>query len=111
MLESCFSVSFWQRCKLYTVSLKILLKGDFSKFLEELLFGTYDAPVRFLDRVENTEVSVTLLKDDGTSDALTVIAKHLGAYKGNTCGGTSFHYSYRWVDWTAQILTNHYRTF
>ena len=45
------SVSFWQRCRFYTVSLQILLKEDFSKFLEELLFGTYHARVRFLDRV------------------------------------------------------------
>ena len=49
--EIWLSVSFWQSCKFYTISLQILLKGDFSKFLEELLFGTYHARVRFLDRV------------------------------------------------------------
>ena len=40
---------------MYTVSLLLksclLLKGKFSKFLEELLFGTYRACVRFLNRV------------------------------------------------------------
>ena len=35
-------------------------------------------------------------------DAVTAISKILGACKGNTCGGVSFRYSYRWVDWTPQ---------
>ena len=47
MTRSSFLVAF----KLLTVSLQLLLKGDLSKFLEELLFGTYHALVRFLDRV------------------------------------------------------------
>ena len=58
----------------------------------------------FLTELQNTEVSVTLIKSDCTTDALTAISKILGAYKGNTCGGVSFRYSYRWVDWTAQIF-------
>ena len=58
----------------------------------------------FLIELQNTEVSVTLLKSDCTTDALTVISKILRAYKGNICGGLSFRYSYRLVDWTAQIF-------
>ena len=52
----------------------------------------------FLTELQNTEVSVTLLKSDCTTDALTAILKILGEYKGHTCGGISFCYSYRWVD-------------
>ena len=58
----------------------------------------------FLTELQNTEVSVTLLKSDCTTDALTAILKILGAYKGNTYGGVSFRYSYRWVDWTAHFF-------
>ena len=77
---------------------------DFSKFIEKSLFGTCHARVRFLDRVAKHRISVTLLKGDGTTDALTAISKILGACKENTCGGVSFRYSCRWVDWTAQIF-------
>ena len=59
-----------------------------------------------LTELQNTEVSATLLKSDCTADALTAISKILGAYKGNTCGGVSFRYSYRWVDWTASVFQN-----
>ena len=41
----------------------------------------------FLADLQNTEVSVTLLKSDCTTDDLTAISKILGAYKENTCGG------------------------
>ena len=58
----------------------------------------------FLTELQNTEVSVTLLKSDCTTDTLTAISKILGAYKGNTCGGVSFCYRHRWVDWTSQIF-------
>ena len=58
----------------------------------------------FLTELQNTEVSVTLLKSDCTTGALTAVSKILGAYKGTTCGVVSFRYSYRWVDWTAQIF-------
>ena len=58
----------------------------------------------FLTESENTEVSVTLLENDWTTDAVTAISKILGACKENTCSGVKFHYSYRWVDWTAQIF-------
>ena len=51
--------------------------------------------LRFLKESQNTEVSVTLLKIDCTTDALTAISKTLGACKGNTCGGVSFRDSYR----------------
>ena len=63
-----------------------------------------DCVLDFLTELQNTEVSVTLTKSDCTTDALTAILEILGAYKGNTCGGVSFRYSYRWVDWTAQIF-------
>ena len=52
----------------------------------------------FLTESQNAEVFVTLLESDCTTDALTAISKILGAYKGNTCGGVSFRYSYRWAD-------------
>ena len=58
----------------------------------------------FLTESQNAEVFVTLLESDCTTDALTAISKILGAYKGNTCDGVSFCYSYSWVDWTAQIF-------
>ena len=58
----------------------------------------------FLTDSQNIEVSVTLRKSDCTTDALTVISKIVGACKENTCGGVSFRFSYRWVDWTAQIF-------
>ena len=44
----------------------------------------------FLTELQNTEVSVTLLKSDCITDALTAISKILGAYKGHTCGGSVF---------------------
>ena len=50
----------------------------------------------FLTESQNTEVFVTLLKSDCTTDALTAISKILGAYTGNTCGGVSFRCSYTW---------------
>ena len=48
----------------------------------------------FLTELQNTQVSVTLLKSDCTTDALTAISKIPGAYKENTCGGVSFRYIY-----------------
>ena len=48
----------------------------------------------FLTELQNTEVSVILLESDCNTDALTTILKILRAYKGNTCGGVSFRYSY-----------------
>ena len=60
--------------------------------------------IDFLTESQNKEVSVTLLKSDCTTDALTAVSKILGTYKGNTCSGVNFRYSYRWVDWTAQIF-------
>ena len=58
----------------------------------------------FLTELQNAEVSVTLLKRDCTTDTLAEISKILGACKGNTCGGVSFRYRHRWVDWTSQIF-------
>ena len=51
-----------------------------------------------LTELQNTDVSLNLLKSDCTTDAPTAISEILGAYKGNTCGGVSFRYSYKWVD-------------
>ena len=58
----------------------------------------------FLTELQTTEVSATLLKSNYTIDVFTAISKILGAYKGNTCGAVSSRYSYRWVEWTAQIF-------
>ena len=58
----------------------------------------------FLIESQNTEVSVILLKYDWTTDALTAVLEILEKYKGNTCGGVSFRYNYKWVAWTAQIF-------
>ena len=60
----------------------------------------------FLTESQNTEVSVILPKCDWTTDALTAVLEILEIlkYKGNTCGGVSFRYNYRWVAWTAQIF-------
>ena len=88
-----------------TVNLQLLLKGDFSKFLEKPLFGTYHARLSFFStELQNIEVSLTLLKCDSTTDALPAILKFLRTNKGNTCGGISFQHSYRWVDRTARIF-------
>ena len=51
------------------------LKGGFSKFLEELLFGTCHARANFSTELQNAGVSVTLLKSDFTTDALAAILK------------------------------------
>ena len=56
------------------------LKGDSSKFLEKLLFGTYQAPVRFLDRAGNAEFYIAWLSQ------------------------VSFRFSYSWVYWTARVI-------
>ena len=56
-------------CKLHTVSLQIPLKENFPKLLGELLFGTYHARLDFLIELQNTGVSVTLLKSDCIADA------------------------------------------
>ena len=58
---------------------------DFSKFLEKSLFGTYHAHVTFFStELQNAEVSLTLLKCDSTTDALSAILKFLRTKKGNT---------------------------
>ena len=54
--------------------------------------------------LQDTDVFVTLLKGDSTTDALSAILKILRTNKGNTCGGLSFPYRYRWVDWTVRIF-------
>ena len=58
----------------------------------------------FSVELENAEVFVTLPKDNSTTHALPVILKILQTNKGNTCGGLSFSYSYRWVDWTVRTF-------
>ena len=57
----------------------------------------------FLTELQNTEVSVTLLNSDSTTDALLATLEILGTNKGNVYNGVSFRYSYEWVDYTAQI--------
>ena len=80
------------------------VKRGLPKVLEELLIGTYHARIDFSTELKNADVSVTLLKNDSTRDALPAILKVLGTIKGNTRGGVCFLYSYRWVDLTARIL-------
>ena len=45
----------------------------------------------FLTELQYTQVSVTLLKSDCTTDALTAISKILRACSGNTCGESVFN--------------------
>ena len=89
---------------MYTVSLQLLVKRDFSKFLEELLFGTCRVRVRFLGRIAKRGSFVTLPKCYSATDALPAILKILQTNIGNTCGGLSFPYSYSWTDWTVRTL-------
>ena len=56
-------------------SLQLLLKRDFSKFQEKLLFGIYI--LDFSTELQNAEVSVALLRSDSTT-ALPAILKILG---------------------------------
>ena len=58
----------------------------------------------FSTGLQNAEVFVTFLKIYSSTDALLAILKVLGTNKGNTCGGISFWYSFRWVDWTTQVF-------
>ena len=53
-------------------TMQLLLKKEFSKFPEKLLFRTYHARVRFLDRVAKRRSSCYLLKSDSTTDAQTL---------------------------------------
>ena len=80
---------------MHTVSLQLLIKGDFSKFLEELLFGTYRARLDFSVELQNAEVFDTLPKGYSTTEALPAFLKILRTNKGNICGGLSF--TYRWA--------------
>ena len=84
-----------------------VIRGDFSKFLEKPLFGTYHARVRvFSTELQNAEVSPTLLKCDSTTDVLPEILKYLITNKGNTCDGISFQHSYLWVVGQLQKFQN-----
>ena len=83
--------------KLYSVSLPLLLKGDFSKHTIHAL--------NLPKVLQNTEASFMLLKSDSTTDALPEILKILGSSKGNIYGVLTFRYSCRWVDWTAWNAT------
>ena len=89
---------------MYTVSLQLLVKGDFSKFLEELLFETYRARVRFLGKIAKRRSFCYLPKADSTTEVLPAILKILRTNKGNTCDRLSFPYSHRWVDWTVRTF-------
>ena len=84
------------RCKFYTLSLQLQLNLNLSKFLEELIFGTYHAHFGFLNRVVKRRIFRTLLKRDSARDAVPRTNKR------NICGTLSFQFSYRWVDWTSQ---------
>ena len=58
----------------------------------------------FSVELQNAYVFLTLPKIDSTADALPVILRILQINKENTCGGLSFTYSYRWVDWTVGTI-------
>ena len=64
--------------------LVLQVKGDFSKFLEELLFGTYHARVEFLDRAQKFLLLHLNMIPPKTN------FKILETNKGNICGGVSF---------------------
>ena len=67
---------------MYTVGLELLLKGDFPKFLEELLLEHSIRVLDFSTELRTKKVSVILLKSDSTTDALPAILKILGKTKG-----------------------------
>ena len=96
---------------MYTVNhLQLLLKGEISKFLEKLLFGTYHARVRFLDRVAKRRSFCYLLKSDFITEAFQAILKFLRTNKGNNCARVSSRHRYRWVDCAAQnVSKEHYQ--
>ena len=83
-------ISFLVAFKLSTVSLQLLLKGDFSKFLEELLFGTYHALLRFLDRVTKPQSFCYFIKKWFHHRRSPTNSKILETNKGNICSRISF---------------------
>ena len=71
----------------------IPVKRDFSKFLEEQLFKTYQCARKNL---YNTEISlITILINDLTTDTLPAISNILATFTENIRGKVSFLYSYR----------------
>ena len=85
-----FVLKIW---KLYSVSLQLRLKVDFSKHTIHVL----NLPTE----LQNSKASLSLLKSDSTTDALPTILKILGTSRGNIYGGLTFWYSCRWVDWAS----------
>ena len=79
--------------KLYSVSLQLRLKGDFSKYIIYVL----NLPTE----LQNSEASFTLVKSVSTTDALPEMLKILGTSKGNIYGGLTFRCSCKRVGWTA----------
>ena len=67
-----------------------LIKGDFSKFLEGLLFGTYHALLRFLDRVAKPWSSCYFIKKWFHHRRSPTNFKILETNKGNICSRMSF---------------------
>ena len=79
---------FLEAYRLYTVSKHVLqLKGNFKKFLGELLFETCHARVRFLDRTQ--KFLLLYLKRFHHRRSPTNF-KSLKTNKGNICSGVSF---------------------
>ena len=83
--------------KLYSVSLQLRLKWDFSKHTIHVL----NLPTE----LQKTEAFFILLKSDSTTDAVPEIFKIIGSSKGNIYGALTFRHSCRWVDWTARNAT------
>ena len=73
--------------------LATLLKINFWKFLEELLFEKYQSK-EFLTKLYNAEISQVTLLVVSPHDALAAILKTLGTLTRNICGGVTFSYSH-----------------
>ena len=77
-----------------------MIKGNFSKFLEELHFGA-DA-LKCLTEFLNADIFfVTLLKSDFITFRELILLEKL-TLTGNICSGVRFQYSYISVGWTAR---------
>ena len=69
--------------------MQLRLKGDFSKLLEKLLFGTHVLEIS--EKLQNTEISlVTLLKSVSITDIHPKLSKIFGTLTGNFSSAVSF---------------------
>ena len=80
---------------LQTLCLQFRLNGNFSKFLEEILFGRYRCTRTSLWSAENT--NSPSLKGNFITDILLVILEFFVTLIEKICVGVSFQCSYPWV--------------